>query len=297
MKFKGLVAAAFTPMHEDGSIAPERVEKFVEYSVDKGFTGLFAVGSTGEFSALTMAERKTVAEAYIKSASGRIPVIVNVASCSIGDARELAAHSAALGADALCVMAPFYFRPGSPRALADSVKPVAEVCGGRPLFLYHAPGMTGVQLPMDEFLKIMADEVPNFAGLKFTSEDLCLYRRCIAVSEQFQILYGRDEMLLGALAMGAEAGVGTTYNYLPRIYHGIYDSFQRGDLAEARRFTDLGHLALKIAARYPGTFNTFMKFAGVDPGPRRPPIPRYTPEQELQFRQELSDAGLDPYIG
>lgn len=297
MRFKGLVAAAFTPMHNDGSIAPERVEKFVEYSVGKGFSGLFAIGSTGEFSALTMSERKTIAEAYVKSASGRIPVIINVASCCIGDAQELAAHSAALGADALCVIAPFYFRPGSVRALADFVKPVAQACDGRPLYLYHVPGMTGTNLPMDEFLKIMVEEVPNFAGLKYTAEDLCQFRRCIAVSDKLQILYGRDEMLLGALATGAEAGVGTTYNYLPRIYHGIYDACQRGDWTEARMFTDLGHRALKIAAGYPGSFNIFMKFAGIDPGPRRLPAPRYTPEQERCFRQELSDAGLDPFIG
>ena len=298
-KFKGLVAAAYTPMHEDESIAPEKIAPLVEYAVRQKFAGLFAVGSTGEFCSLTVEERKLVAKTYIREAAGRIPVIVNIGSCSYRESAELAAHAAAAGADALCAIAPYYFRPETVRDLAEFIKRIAPACDGKPLYLYHAPGITHVNLPMSEFVKIMLDEVPNFAGIKFTNENLCEFERCDALGgDRIQMMFGRDEMLLGALAMGAEAGVGTTFNYLPKIYRGVIEAFEAGDMAKARSFMELSHRAVAISARYGlASIKVFMKFAGIDPGPMRSPVNRLNAEEERNFREELSRAGLDEYIG
>lgn len=297
-RFRGLVAASYSPMHDDGSLAPELIAPLVDYALRRKFAGLFAVGSTGEFPSLTMEERKTVAEGYVREAAGRIPVIVNVGSCCQADSIKLAGHAARIGADAVCAMAPFYFRPETVRDLADFVKGIAPACDGRPLYLYHAPGITGVRLPMVEFLSVMLDEVPNFAGVKFTNENLCEFERCIALSDRIQMMFGRDEMLLGALAMGAEAGVGTTFNYLPKIYNGVISAYEAGDMAKARSFMELSHRAVAISARYGlASIKTFMKFAGIDVGPMRSPVGRMSAEREAAFRRELSAAGLDEYIG
>lgn len=297
-KFHGLVSPVYTPMHTDGSIAPETVAPFVEYAIKNRFVGLFVNGSTGEFTALTMAERKIIAEAYVKASAGRIPVIVNCGSCCAEDCRELAAHAVNIGAEAMCVIAPFYFPPTRARDLADFVKSIAPACEGRPLYIYHAPGMTGCHVSMVDFLKIMLDEVPNFAGVKFTNENLCEFARCIALSDRIQMMFGRDEMLLGALAMGATAGVGTTYNYLPRVYNGVLDAFNAGDLDKARSMMAIAHRAVAISGKYGlHSIKTFMKFAGIDMGPMRAPVMPISPAEEKQFRNELSEAGLDEYIG
>ena len=284
-KFKGLVAASYTPMHDDESIAPEMIAPLVDYAVRQKFAGLFAVGSTGEFISLTTEERKTVAESYIREAAGRIPVIVNVGSCSYRESAELAAHAAAAGADALCAIAPFYFRPETVRDLADFIKRIAPACDGRPLYLYHAPGITQVNLPMSEFVKIMLDEVPNFAGIKFTNENLCEFERCVALGgDRIQMMFGRDEMLLGALAMGAKGAIGTTFNYLPRVYQGVIEAFEAGDSAGALEKMRISHRAVAVAARFGiSSLKLFMKYAGIDVGPMRTPCNRISPEQEREF--------------
>jgi N-acetylneuraminate lyase len=116
--------------------------------------------------------------------------------------------------------------------------------------------------------------------------------------DRVQVLFGKDEMLLGALAMGAKAGIGTTFNYLPKIHHGVIDNFEKGDMAEARRYMDLSQKAVAISAKYGlETIKVFMKFAGIDVGPVRTPVTHMTKEQEYAFRKDLSDAGLDDYIG
>lgn len=188
LRFKGLVAATFTPMHEDGSIAPEKVPMLVEHSLKNGMAGLFAIGSTGEFPSLTHEERRSMAEAFIGAAAGRIPVIINVGSCSVRESQALAEHAAEAGADAVCAMVPFYFRPPTVRELADCLKEIAKACARKPLYLYHVPCMTHANLPIRDLLPIMAQECPEFAGIKYTDENLCEFQRCVDYSDRFQIM-------------------------------------------------------------------------------------------------------------
>ena len=298
LRFKGLVAATFTPMHEDGSIAPEKVPMLVEHSLKNGMAGLFAIGSTGEFPSLTHEERRSMAEAFIGAAAGRIPVIINVGSCSVRESQALAEHAAEAGADAVCAMVPFYFRPPTVRELADCLKEIAKACARKPLYLYHVPCMTHANLPIRDLLPIMAQECPEFAGIKYTDENLCEFQRCVDYSDRFQNMFGRDEMLLASLAAGAEAGVGSTYNYFPRLYRELLKAYEAGDIERARSFQELTHRGIVLIGRYGmSSQKLYMKFAGLDVGPMRLPAPRLPLERELAFRRDIAEAGLDPWLG
>ena len=297
-QLEGLVAAAYTPMNYDESIAPEKIGELVDYAVKHRFAGLFVNGSTGEFPSLTTRERKLCAEAYLEAARDRIPVILNVASCSLEEVRDLAAHGVAHEADALCVMMPFYFKPATAGEAARFVGEVARACSGKPLFLYYAPGLVSCNFPLIDFLKIMLDEVPNFAGVKYTNSDLYEFRRCGDLSDRLQMLYGRDEMLLGALAMGAKGAIGTTFNYLPRVYQGVIEAFEAGDSAGALEKMRISHRAVAVAARFGiSALKLFMKYAGIDVGPMRTPCNRISPEQEREFVRALQEAELEPWLG
>ncbi len=297
-RLSGLVAATFTPFRSDDSLDLDKVPMLVDFAVRQKLAGLFAVGSTGEFTALTLEERRLTAEAYLKAAAGRIPIIVNVGSCSVRESIQLAEHAVAHGADALCTIAPFYQKPASVRALAEVLKAIAAACDGRPLFLYHIPVLTGLRLSMRELLEIAAAEIPNFAGLKYTDENLFEYCTCLDYSDRFQILYGRDEMLLGALAMGAEAAVGSTYNYLPRLYHEMIAAFRGGDHRRAHELQALTHASVRLLGKYgPQSSKLFMKAAGLEIGFARLPALRLPREQGNAFYRDVEAAGLLPWLG
>ncbi len=297
-RLSGLVSAAYTPMDRDGAIRLGMVGELVEYALAHQNAALFVNGSTGEFPSLTLSERKELALEYVRCAAGRLPIIVNIGSCCASDSCELGKHAAAIGADAVCVMAPFYFRPETVRDLAEFVKGIVPCCGGLPVFIYHAPGITGVRLPMPEFLSIMRDEVPTFAGMKFTNENLCEFMECVRVSERMQMLSGRDEMLLGALAMGAQAAVGTTFNYIPRIYQSVMSCFASGDLAGAQRWMSRAHEVVRVCRPYGlAGIKVIMRFAGLDVGPMRRPVNQLSEEQIVQLGHELESHGLMEYVG
>lgn len=298
LKFKGLVAATFTPMHADGALAVEKIPMLTEHALKTGMAGLFAVGSTGEFPSLTDAERRIVGKAFIDAAAGRIPVIINVGSCSVRESQALAEHAVECGADAICAMVPFYFRPPTVRELADCLREIAKASGGKPLYLYHIPCMTHANLSMLELLRIMDGECETFAGVKFTDENLYEFQRCINSFDRFQMLYGRDEMLLASLTTGAKAGVGSTYNYFPRLYVELLNAYDAGDIEGAARYQELTHRGIALIGKYGmQSQKTYMKFAGLDIGPMRLPAPRLSAEREAEFRRDVSAAGLDPWLG
>ena len=109
---RGLVAATYTPFKPDRSLDLAAVPDLVERLLTDGVDGLYVCGSTGEGVSLSTPERKQVTEAYIAAAADRMPVVVQVGHNSLAEARDLAAHAEAAGADATSAMPPSYFKPG-----------------------------------------------------------------------------------------------------------------------------------------------------------------------------------------
>ena len=91
---RGLIAATFTPLHDDGTLNLGRVPDIAERLIDRGVQGFYVCGSTGEGPSLSTEERAATAEAYVRAAAGRVPVIVQVGHNALSDARSLSASRA-----------------------------------------------------------------------------------------------------------------------------------------------------------------------------------------------------------
>ncbi|MEZ6062381.1 MAG: dihydrodipicolinate synthase family protein [Planctomycetaceae bacterium] len=196
-KLTGLIAATYTPFHADGSLNTKPIPEYVDFLLNSGVSGLYVCGSTGEGVSLTGDERRVLAEAFVKAAAGRVPVIVQVGHNCLREARELATHAADIGADVISATCPFYFKPASVDLLIASMAEVAAGGPNLPFYYYHIPSMTGVNLNMTEFLSKAADSIPNLAGLKFTSTTVHEFQSCLSIDNgRFDILWGCDEMLL-----------------------------------------------------------------------------------------------------
>ena len=103
-KLSGILAAVSTPCGTDGLVDEGRLRGHVDFLIDNGLHGLVPCGSTGEFAALTVDERKRVNEIVIEQAAGRVPVAPQTGSTRTAEAVELSKHAAAAGADAVLVV-------------------------------------------------------------------------------------------------------------------------------------------------------------------------------------------------
>jgi N-acetylneuraminate lyase len=290
-KIEGLLAAVFTPFHEDGSLNLELIPPLVDKLVADGVKGIFICGSNGEGPNMTSKERMKVAEEFVKAANRRLLIIVHVGHSSIAEARMLAAHAAEIGADAFSSVAAFYFKPVSVQNLADCM---AEIAGGAPdlpFYYYHIPQLTGMNMDMVEFLQSAGDLIPNLAGIKYTATTLHEYQACLNFEEgKFDILFGVDEMLLPALAVGAKGAIGSTYTFAAPLFRKTVEAFNRGDLTAAREHHAYMVEIIRILLKYPPIpgQKAIMKMLGWDMGPCRLPLTTLSQESYDRFYNELN---------
>lgn len=296
IRFQGLIPAVFTPFDEQSSVNYDLVPVYAEKLIAAGAEGIFVCGTTGECTSMTLAERKSLLACWHEVVAKRIRIIAHVGGTCQQECIELARHAASLEVDAVAAVAPYYFKPATVDDLIAFYQPIANVLGDIPFYTYHMPSITGVRLPMVEFLEKGSRVMPNLNGIKFTSTDFMEMMECVACDEgRFNILNGFDEMLLCGLAMGAEGGVGSTYNYAFEIYRDLLDAFRRGDLAEARRQQLRSIDIVRIIIRHGGGVRggkAIMKCMGLDCGNCRSPFAPYTSEEMLQLGQELRDIGF-----
>lgn len=298
-KLTGLIAAPFTPFLPDGGLNLSMIDQQAASLAADGVIGAFVCGTTGEGLSLTTVERMQVAERWVKSSAGRLKVIVHVGHNSLGDCQELARHAAKIGADAVAAISPSFFRPANVEQLADFCCEVAKAASSLPFYYYHIPVMTNVNLPMIDFVKLAAKRIPNFVGLKFTDENLMSYSQCLNFEDgRFNILFGRDELLLSALALGATGAVGSTYNFMAPLYLKLIAAFERGDLVSARRLQSTAIEIIAVMSKHGGlpAGKAMMKMVGVDCGPVRPPLQNLSTAAQEKLRAELEQAGFPSQV-
>jgi N-acetylneuraminate lyase len=294
-EFRGLIPAVHTPLHADGRVNPDAIAPYVEYLLQAGVSGLFVCGSTGEFPSLTVEERHRVAEAFVLAAHGRVPMIIHVGHYCMQEARLLASHAAQIGATAIGACPPSYFKPADVDALIEWCMEIAEEAPQTPFFYYHIPAVSGVSLPMVEFLEHSVDRFPSLAGVKYTSPLLDEFMDCVAsCGTRYTMMYGRDQMLLGALASGAEAAIGTTYNHAAPLYLALWRAFESGDMTTARLHQHRSVQFIRVLMRYGGVraSKALMRFIGIECGPARPPFMPFSREEEKSLRSDLDSIGF-----
>lgn len=295
IRYTGLFAAAFTPIQEDGSLNLEPIPSIVDYLIEAGISGLYVCGATGEGPSLSSEERRAVASAYVKAAAGRLPVIVQIGHNSLTEARGLASHAETIGADAISAMPPLCYKFSSVKILIDCLGQIASAAPTLPIFYYHIPSMTGMSFDMVEFLREGSRRLPNLAGIKYTHSAIEEYQMCLELDHRrFNVLFGRDEMLLAALAVGAKGAIGSTYNLAGPLYRKVMAAFERSDLDEARRCQALAIEMIRVCFRYRGlpAFKAAMKLLGLDCGPNRLPLETLTLDEANALKKELDDIGF-----
>jgi len=288
---EGLIAAPHTPFDKDGDVNLKEIGKQAALLVKHGVRGTYVSGTTGEGISCSVAERKAVMEEWVRQAQGRLFLIVHVGALSIRDAQELATHAQKIGADATSVVPPNFFKPGSVDSLVEYIAAVASRSPELPFYYYHTT-MSGVTLPMPKFLEAADGRIPNLAGIKFNSPDLYEYQNCLRVcGGKYDIVWGVDEFLAGAIVLGARAAIGSTYNYAAPLYLQIWKDVETGDLDSAREGMAKVCRIVDLLVRYGGVAagKAMMAIHGIDVGDIRLPLRALTAAEKKDIVASLKE--------
>jgi len=299
----GLCAAPFTPFEESShDLNLPVVKQQVDYLMASGVQSAFVGGTTGESLSMTIPERKSLLEEWLKVApEGGFTVIAHVGCEALRDTIELTKHAAAAGASAVGLMPPTFFKPNGVGGVVDLLAEVCKVVPTMPVYYYHIDCMTGVHLNTVSLLtEIEAREIPNFRGIKFTDYKIHEFQMCQQqFSLKFDMLYGRDEMLLSSLAIGAKGAVGSTYNYMGNVYREVIDAYEAGDMPKAQAAQ---MKALQVIGLYsnPGRYGhpgvdvgrAITELCGVPLGPPRLPKVAMSAEGKATLKSDLDAIGF-----
>ena len=229
------------------------------------------------------------------AAKGRLQTVVQVGHNSMVEAQALAAHAAEIGADAISATAPSYFKIGSIEMLVDCMAEIAAGAPKTPFYYYHIPSLTGAALNMIEFLPAADAKIANLVGMKYTTPEADIFQACLNLQQgRFNVLWGRDEMLLSALAVGTRGAIGSTYNIAAPIYLKIIEAFQAGDMAEAQRLQLLVVKVIHVLLGYP--FLAVLKWL-LGCGGCRLPQSNLTAEQTAIVKAKLDELGFFDWCG
>jgi N-acetylneuraminate lyase len=271
----GLIPASHTPFRRDGQLNLEMVDRQAKLFLEAGMRAVFVAGTTGECASLSVDERKALCERWVDVAGDALRIAIHIGDNCQANAIALAAHARQTGVAAVAAMAPSYFKPATVHDLIEFCLPIAAEADPLPFYFYHIPGMTGVRLPMGEFLHEARFRIPNLVGLKYSHDDLVQLQVCTALDQgAFDVLFGCDEALLAGLCLGVRGAVGSTYNFAGPLYQRLIRAFESGDLATARSLQLQSAEMIQTLCEFGfmAASKAVMALMGVDCGPVRTPL-------------------------
>lgn len=292
-QFTGILAAVVTPLTADGSaVDAAGVRRQADHVIGGGVHGLVPGGSTGEFTTLTLAERKHVTELYVQAADGRVPVIAGTGALSTADTVELSVHAQKAGAAAVMIVPPFYDAPTFEelKAYYAAVADATDI----PVMYYNIPSASGVRLTPGQLAELARET--SVSSYKDTGGDFSWFTE---VQERYAgdiaSLNGWDTLTFAALASGAKAGVWGTASVVPRLCADLYEAVAvRGDLAAGRELWSRIFPICQFleSHNYACGIKTGLELVGAGAGPTRRPVLPLAPAHRAEFARLLSAAGV-----
>ena len=282
--FKGIFTALLTPFDKENRINEKALEALVKHNLGMGVKGFYVCGSTGEAFLLSTDERKQVMQ-IVKDCAPDSTLIAHIGSVNEAEAAELVKCAEGLGYNAISSVAPFYYKfsfeeiKGYYNRLANSVD--------LPMLVYHFPAFSGVNMGVGEISQFLEND--KFMGIKFTSNDFFTLEQAKSRFPNKIIYNGFDEMFLSGLSMGADGGIGSTYNFMADKFVAIQKLFSENKIREAQAIQKEANRIITLLCKF-GVMQAekeVLNQLGIDLGECRKPFGVLTDEEKAIVAKEI----------
>ena len=290
--FTGAAVALITPMHEDGSINYEEMERIVNDQINHGTDAIVICGTTGEASTMTHEEHIETIKACVEMTKKRVPVIAGSGSNCTDTAIFLSREAQKAGADGLLVVSPYYNK-ATQKGLIQHFTAVAGSVD-IPIILYNIQGRTGVNI-QPKTIAELAKEVDNIVAVKEASGDLSQIATLMAMTQgDLDVYSGNDDQIVPITALGGKGVISVLSHVAPQDTHDIVAKMMAGDVKGSSElqlkyipvihalFSEVNPIPVKAA----------MNMLGYNVGSLRMPLTEMEDENKAILRQAMIDAGI-----
>ncbi len=289
--FDGVMPAIVSCVDEDGGVYENTTRRIIDWHLGAGAKGFYICGGTGEGPVLQKKTRMEIAEIAKDAVGNRGKIISHVGAIDLKTAVELAEHAGKIGLDAVSSVPPFFFGYGE-KEIANYYKAIAEA-SGLPVLIYASP-LSGITITWDMVDRLM--DIPGVIGLKWTNYDYYTMRRIKELrGGNINVINGPDECLLCGLVMGADGGIGATYNVMPGLFCDIYKNYREGNIEEARKLQFRANQLINVLIKFGvvAGIKDILNMMGYDCGYQVYPQKRFTEEEQKAFREAVKALSFD----
>jgi len=229
--FTGSATALVTPYDENG-IDFDLLEKQIHRQAENGTSALVICATTGEAPVLTESERTLLTGFCVRSAAGRMKIVVGIGGNNSEKAAAAAREAEILGADAVMLTAPYYNKANK-EGLYRHFTCAADHTG-LPLIVYNVPGRTAVGCSAELYARLA--EHPRINGVKEASGDIslvsCTRQLC---ADELNVWSGNDDQTLPIMALGGKGVISVASNVIPGEMSQLCQACLAGDFSLARQ--------------------------------------------------------------
>jgi len=231
--FGGTGTAVVTPFKE-GGVDFESFGRFLNWQIEGGVEFLVVLGTTGESPTVTAEERAEIIKFAVKTAAGRVPVVIGTGTNCTANTIALSQQAEGLGADGVLVVTPYYNKP-TQEGLYQHFKAVAAAIK-IPLIVYNVPGRTGTNILPETVRRL--SRLLNVAGIKEAAGDVAQIDTLVRLIKKdrpdFAILSGNDDQAFHLVNSGGDGVISVLSNVMPRETSDMIRLALAGEVEKAR---------------------------------------------------------------
>jgi 4-hydroxy-tetrahydrodipicolinate synthase len=289
--FTGCGTALVTPFRQDGALDEPVLRSLIQRQIDAGINFLVPCGTTGESPTLSHQEHLRVVEIAVELAKGKVPVLAGAGGYNTTEVISLARELAALGADGILSVTPYYNKP-TQEGLYQHFKAIAAGIS-LPVILYSVQGRTGVNVEPATVQRLSL--IDNIVGIKEASGNMSQMSSILnSVDEKFLVLSGDDALALPLMSLGGHGLISVASNEIPaemtRLIQLALDNDFPAARAIHRRYLPL--MEINFIESNPIPVKTALAEMGLLKPVWRLPLLAAKPENQARIRAILESLSL-----
>lgn len=216
-------ATIYTPtvtiFNDLGEFDFEGNRKVIEYLIEGGVDGLVPLGSTGEFTTLSLSEKKEFIKFYVETVNERVQVLPGTGCMDYDKTVELSNYALSLGVKGVLIIPPYYYALSQDEGFKYYDK-IAENVNGD-VYIYNFKARTGFDISPETVLKL-AKKNKNIKGMKDSTADIAHTRnvllKVLPERPDFEIYSGFDDQFIPNVIAGGRGCISAISNIYPKLW-------------------------------------------------------------------------------
>lgn len=233
-----IIVPVVTVFDHNGKPDYEANKKVADFLIGYGVDGILILGSTGEFTELSVSEKRAFLQSYADHVNGRVELYAGTGSITFNQTLQLSDCIYDMGYRAPLVIGPFYYSMDQEKIFTYYDTLAKKLRGD--MYIYNYPARSGHSISADTVRRLV-DANPNIIGLKDTvNEPSHTNQICRALEHtEFQVYSGFDDQFLYNMSCGGAGSIGGLANIVPDIWSDLIRSYNSGNLQRTITLTRL----------------------------------------------------------